>query len=142
MRRIADFEVVRTGTESEALLENELIKRHQPKYNILLKDDKTYPYLKITADEWPTLVYTRNVLDDAKKGRYFSVRRSARRAWRSTSRTFPTAAPTPPAATSISTAPGRAPACTSTSASVSARASARPQTRSTAHSSTTRSTAS
>ena len=73
VKHIADFEVVRTNTESEALLlENELIKRHQPKYNILLKDDKTYPYLKITADEWPTLIYTRNKLDDTKRGaRYF-----------------------------------------------------------------------
>ncbi len=70
---IADFEVVRTDTEREALLlESELIKRHQPKYNIRLKDDKSYPFLKITNDEWPTIVSTRRVLDDTKKGaRYF-----------------------------------------------------------------------
>lgn len=67
---IADFEIVRTDTEAEALiLENELIKRHQPKYNILLKDDKTYPFLKITSEAWPTIVSTRRVLKDG--GRYF-----------------------------------------------------------------------
>lgn len=71
--RIEDFEVVRTDTEREALLlESALIKRHLPKYNILLKDDKTYPFLKITNDEWPTIIYTRNVRDDTKRGaRYF-----------------------------------------------------------------------
>ncbi|HEY8596841.1 MAG TPA: excinuclease ABC subunit UvrC [Thermomicrobiales bacterium] len=71
--RIEDFEVVRTDTEREALLlESALIKRHLPKYNILLKDDKTYPFLKITNDEWPTVIYTRNVRDDTKRGaRYF-----------------------------------------------------------------------
>lgn len=70
---IADFEVVRTDTEREALLlESALIKRHLPNYNIRLKDDKTYPFLKITNDEWPTVVYTRNVRDDTKRGaRYF-----------------------------------------------------------------------
>jgi excinuclease ABC subunit C len=70
---IADFEVVVTDTEREALLlEASLIKRHLPKYNIKLKDDKTYPYLKITNDEWPTIIYTRNVRDDSKRGaRYF-----------------------------------------------------------------------
>ncbi|MGN6673896.1 MAG: GIY-YIG nuclease family protein, partial [Thermomicrobiales bacterium] len=70
---IADFEVVRTDTESEALiLENELIKRHQPKYNIMLKDDKTYPFLKITSGPWPTVISTRRVLNDTRQGaRYF-----------------------------------------------------------------------
>lgn len=73
VKNIADFEVVLAGTEREALLlENELIKRHQPQYNILLKDDKTYPFLKITNDEWPTIISTRRVVDDTKKGaRYF-----------------------------------------------------------------------
>jgi excinuclease ABC subunit C len=101
VRHIADFEIVRTNTESEALLlENELIKRHQPKYNILLKDDKTYPYLKITADEWPTLVYTRNVLDDTKKGaRYFGPfgdAGAARVALEILRRTFPYRRPNAP----------------------------------------------
>jgi excinuclease ABC subunit C len=70
VRRIADFEVIRTETPREALiLENELIKRYQPHYNILLKDDKTYPYLKITNEEWPRVVITRRVANDG--GRYF-----------------------------------------------------------------------
>ncbi len=73
VRQIADFEVVVTDTEREALLlESSLIKRHMPYYNIRLKDDKTYPFLKITSDEWPTVIYTRNVHDDTKRGaRYF-----------------------------------------------------------------------
>lgn len=81
--RITDFDVVRTDTEAEALiLENELIKRHQPKYNILLKDDKTYPYLKITNDDWPTIISTRRVLDDSKRGaRYFGPFADARAAY-------------------------------------------------------------
>jgi excinuclease ABC subunit C len=70
VRRITDFEVIRTTTPREALiLENELIKRYQPHYNILLKDDKTYPYLKITNEEWPRIVITRRVANDG--GRYF-----------------------------------------------------------------------
>jgi len=70
VRRIADFEVIRTDTPREALiLENELIKRYQPHYNILLKDDKTYPYLKITNEEWPRVVITRRIANDG--GRYF-----------------------------------------------------------------------
>ncbi len=70
VKRIADFEVIRTGTPREALiLENELIKRYQPHYNIMLKDDKTYPYLKVTNEEWPRIVITRRVKEDG--GRYF-----------------------------------------------------------------------
>jgi excinuclease ABC subunit C len=70
VRRITDFEVIRTTTPREALiLENELIKRYQPHYNIMLKDDKTYPYLKITNEEWPRIVITRRVANDG--GRYF-----------------------------------------------------------------------
>ncbi|HET8626714.1 MAG TPA: excinuclease ABC subunit UvrC [Thermomicrobiales bacterium] len=95
---IADFEVVRTDTEAEALiLENELIKRHQPKYNILLKDDKTYPYLKITAEEWPTIVSTRRVLKDG--ARYFGPFADASAAYttlRVLHRTFPYRKPNAP----------------------------------------------
>jgi excinuclease ABC subunit C len=70
VERIADFEVIRTDTAVEALiLENELIKRHQPYYNIRLKDDKTYPYIKITGDAWPKVEITRRIAKDGC--RYF-----------------------------------------------------------------------
>ncbi|MCC6313454.1 MAG: excinuclease ABC subunit UvrC [Thermomicrobiales bacterium] len=78
---IVDFEVIRTDTPTEALiLENELIKRYQPKYNIMLKDSKTYPYLKITNEEWPRVILTRRIVDDG--GRYFGPYTSAGAAYR------------------------------------------------------------
>ena len=66
---IADFEYIVCGSEMEAfILENNLIKQHQPKYNILLRDDKTYPYVKITTnEEWPRLIKTRLVGKDKAK---------------------------------------------------------------------------
>ncbi len=67
---IAEFEYITVGSEMEALiLECNLIKKHRPKYNILLRDDKTYPYIKITADEYPRIVKTRIVKKDG--GRYY-----------------------------------------------------------------------
>src|SRR5262245_24049667 len=78
---ITDFEVIRTDTPTEALiLENELIKRYQPKYNVMLKDSKTYPYLKITNEEWPRIISTRRVVADG--GRYFGPYTSAGSAYR------------------------------------------------------------
>jgi excinuclease ABC subunit C len=78
---VIDFEVIRTDTATEALiLENELIKRFQPKYNVMLKDSKTYPYLKITNEEWPRVVLTRRILSDG--GRYFGPYTSAGSAYR------------------------------------------------------------
>lgn len=66
--KIADFETIITATEVEALiLECNLIKKHRPRYNICLKDDKSYPYLKITADEFPRIVLTRRVIHDGSK---------------------------------------------------------------------------
>ena len=68
--QIAEFEYIRTGSEVEALiLECNLIKKHRPKYNILLRDDKTYPYIKITKEPYPRLIKTRQVKKDG--GRYF-----------------------------------------------------------------------
>ncbi|MCC6629807.1 MAG: excinuclease ABC subunit UvrC [Chloroflexi bacterium] len=76
VERIADFEVIRTDTAVEALiLENELIKRLQPYYNIRLKDDKTYPYIKLTNDSWPRVVITRRIAKDGC--RYFGPYTSA-----------------------------------------------------------------
>lgn len=63
---IYDFEYIVTDTELEALiLESQLVKKHQPRYNIRLKDDKTYPYIKVTLqDVWPRVVSTRKMLND------------------------------------------------------------------------------
>ncbi|MCL1924749.1 MAG: excinuclease ABC subunit UvrC, partial [Defluviitaleaceae bacterium] len=67
---IKSFEYIVTETEVEALiLENNLIKKNRPRYNILLKDDKTYPYIKITNEMFPKIIKTRKVLKDG--GKYF-----------------------------------------------------------------------
>lgn len=69
--QIADIELMTTDTEVEALiLESNLIKKHKPKYNIRLRDDKNYPYLKLTVqDKWPRLMVARQVKKDG--ARYF-----------------------------------------------------------------------
>ncbi len=65
VRRIADFEFIVVDNEVEALvLESNLIKRHKPRYNILLKDDKQYPHLKITKEPFPKVVITRKIQKD------------------------------------------------------------------------------
>src|SRR4029079_14200044 len=58
---IDSIDFVTTNNELEAvMLENNLIKTHQPRYNILLRDDKTYPYIKVTiSEDFPRLVFTR-----------------------------------------------------------------------------------
>ena len=63
---IADLELVVTDTEMEALaLENNFIKRHQPRYNVLLRDDKNHPWLKLTlSEEYPRLHIVRRVNED------------------------------------------------------------------------------
>jgi excinuclease ABC subunit C len=63
---IADVDMVLTDTEMEALaLENNFIKRHQPRFNVLLRDDKNHPYLKLTlAEEYPRLYVVRRVAED------------------------------------------------------------------------------
>jgi len=69
--QLDDFECIVTDTEAEALiLENTLIKRHKPRYNARLKDDKTYPYLKIDlTEDFPKVYITRKVAKDG--ARYF-----------------------------------------------------------------------
>ena len=67
---VYDFDFILCDTETEALaLENSKIKQYSPKYNIKLKDDKTYPYVKITREEFPRLVMTRKRVSDG--GLYF-----------------------------------------------------------------------
>ncbi len=66
----ADLEFVVTASEAEALLlENNWIKRRRPRYNVLLRDDKTYPYVKLTADPYPRLAFTRRIGRD--RAEYF-----------------------------------------------------------------------
>ncbi|MBQ2941605.1 MAG: excinuclease ABC subunit UvrC [Clostridia bacterium] len=65
VRNIADFEFIITATEREAfVLECNLIKEYRPHYNILLKDDKTYPFIKITNEEYPKILFTRRTEND------------------------------------------------------------------------------
>jgi len=81
IRAIDSLEIMVTQTEGEALLlENSFIKNNKPYYNVLLRDDKTYPYIKITAENFPRVVLTRRKLDDG--GRYFGPYPSARAARR------------------------------------------------------------
>lgn len=69
MNHAVDVETIQTKTEMEALiLENTLIKEHHPKYNIMLRDDKTYPYVKISLQEdFPRVFMTRRLLRDGAK---------------------------------------------------------------------------
>src|SRR5438874_7418626 len=71
INEIESIDFVTTNNELEAiLLENNLIKAHQPRYNILLRDDKTYPYIKVTmSEDYPRVVFTRRL--DRKKGDLF-----------------------------------------------------------------------
>jgi excinuclease ABC subunit C len=65
VKRIADFEFIVVDTEVEALvLESNLIKKHKPRYNIQLKDDKQYPHLKVTKEAFPKVVITRKIQKD------------------------------------------------------------------------------
>ena len=71
VEQIDHFEYIITDSELEALvLECNLIKEHMPKYNTMLKDDKTYPYIRVTVNEaYPRVLFTRKVLKD--KSKYF-----------------------------------------------------------------------
>ncbi len=75
--RVHDLDFFVTTSEQEALiLELNLIKRHRPRYNVRLKDDKTFPYLKINLNEdWPRVLITRRLAEDG--GRYFGPFASA-----------------------------------------------------------------
>ena len=70
VNEIEDFEYIVTSSNMEALiLELNLIKKYDPKYNVMLKDDKTYPFIKLTNERHPRLITTRKVKKD--KGKYF-----------------------------------------------------------------------
>ncbi len=65
VKRIADFEFIVVDNEVEALvLESNLIKKHKPRFNVVLKDDKQYPHLKMTNEPFPKVVITRKILKD------------------------------------------------------------------------------
>lgn len=77
---VEDFDYIVCKTEIEALtLENVLIKKHSPKYNIRLKDSKSYPYIKVTAEEFPRLTVTRERKSD--RARYFGPYQGASSAY-------------------------------------------------------------
>ncbi len=66
--KIADVELILTDSDVEALiLENTLIKQHKPRYNVMLKDDKTYPWIVITNEEYPRVLKTRRKRNDGSK---------------------------------------------------------------------------
>ncbi|MEJ2056152.1 MAG: excinuclease ABC subunit UvrC, partial [Calditrichaceae bacterium] len=77
VKRIAGLEYIITDSEVEALiLENNLIKEHKPRYNVNLKDDKSYPYIRITNEDFPQVFITRKVVRDGSKyfGPYTDVK--------------------------------------------------------------------
>jgi excinuclease ABC subunit C len=76
IKKIADVEYLITSSESDALLlENNLIKKYQPRYNMLLKDDKSYPWICVMNEEFPRISFTREKKNDGSKyfGPYTSV---------------------------------------------------------------------
>ena len=77
VKKIADIKHIVVNTETDALiLENNLIKKYQPRYNVMLKDDKTYPWICIKKERFPRVFLTRNVVKDGSEyyGPYTSVR--------------------------------------------------------------------
>jgi len=91
IKRIADIEWIVVNTEVEALLtEANLIKQHQPHYNINLRDDKSFPYIRITKEPYPRVFITREIIRDGSKyfGPYTDVRH-LRRSLKAVHKIFP-----------------------------------------------------
>lgn len=90
--RVVSVDFVATGTEVEALLmEDTLVKQHRPRYNVMLRDDKSFPFIKVTNEAYPRVVVTRRVEKDG--ARYFGPYTSAkamRRAIEMARKVFPT----------------------------------------------------
>src|SRR5437763_119305 len=77
VRKIADIKTLVVDTEMDALLlENNLIKKHQPRYNVNLKDDKSYPWITIKNERFSRVFYTRNLVRDGSEyfGPFTSVK--------------------------------------------------------------------
>ncbi len=76
VKKIASIEHIVVSNESDALLlENNLVKKHQPRYNVMLKDDKTFPWICVKNEPFPRVFYTRNLIQDGSVyyGPYTSV---------------------------------------------------------------------
>uniref|UniRef100_UPI0039A47C74 excinuclease ABC subunit UvrC n=1 Tax=Ornithobacterium rhinotracheale TaxID=28251 RepID=UPI0039A47C74 len=68
VRQIEDIKTIVVETEFDALLlENNLIKKYQPKYNVMLKDDKSYPWICVKKEHFPRIIYTRNMIKDGSE---------------------------------------------------------------------------
>lgn len=77
VKKIANIEVIVVDTEFDALLlENNLIKKYQPRYNVMMKDDKTFPWICIKKERFPRIFSTRHIIKDGSLyfGPYASVR--------------------------------------------------------------------
>ncbi|WP_456443958.1 GIY-YIG nuclease family protein [Caldithrix abyssi] len=77
VKKIADIEWIVTDSEVEALiLENNLIKEHKPRYNVNLRDDKSYPFIRITNEDFPQVFITRKIVRDGSEyfGPYTDVK--------------------------------------------------------------------
>ncbi len=81
LRQVKKIDTIMTNTEKEALiLESSLIKKHRPKYNVILRDDKSYPFIKVTVqEEWPRVFMTRRKKRDG--ARYFGPYSSSSAMW-------------------------------------------------------------
>ena len=82
VENISDFNYIITNSEIDALaLENNLIKKYKPRYNILLKDDKKFPYFLVTDEDYPRITVVRKANKNPQKGKYFGPYTDSRAMW-------------------------------------------------------------